>query len=735
MSSAAAMESSGWGQLPESFPTLAAPTRLVTPSGSLPWPGHLLAGFQLLAELGEGAEGRVYLARQTDLADRPVVLKVTSSRGQEHLSLARLQHSHIVPLHAVLHDPNLNLRILVMPYLGGASFADVLETLRSVPMSERTGKHILDALDQADSRSVLPSPAQGPARARLLGASYVEAVCWIGIALADGLDYAHQRGLVHLDVKPSNVLLCNDGMPMLLDFHLARPPLRPGDTIPAGLGGTPAFMPVEQHEAMAAVRERRPVRRVVDGRADLFALAATLYHALGGRVPVLPGDSPSLEAINPSVSRGLSDVLQRCLAYDAQDRYPDAASFAADLRRHLADQPLAGVPNRSWGERWRKWRRRRPAALRLTLMLLAVLGASLAGALTTWGHLSQQHRLAELSLVEGRELLEADRPAQAGQVFRRGLELIDPVPFQGKLRRQLAEEVQHADDAAERLERQQLAGELHTLVERIRFLHGGEARPAQSAEALSQCTALWQRRKQVMETLSGEDVKRDLLDLGILYADLLAGRGDVRRALTVLDEAEVLLGPSHVLHREQQGYAASLGLEGVAVKAARQAERMPVRNVWEHYALGRRLLRSADPVPTFGGVSALGEMLRQGTHELAADVVLERAAVLDPGGMWTNFARGQSAYRIGRYAEAVNAFSVCIGAAPARPECHFNRALARAALAQESAALADFEQACKLEPTLAVRASAVWQNLARAHAERGDTVAAKRCQLRAQVGQ
>src|SRR5262245_42345248 len=87
--------------------------------------GGALGKFRLLTELGSGALGRVILATQTDLADRPVVLKLTPCDGGEHLSLARLQHTHIVPLYGVRDEPTLNLRLLCMPYFGSATLAKI----------------------------------------------------------------------------------------------------------------------------------------------------------------------------------------------------------------------------------------------------------------------------------------------------------------------------------------------------------------------------------------------------------------------------------------------------------------------------------------------------------------------------------------------------------------------------------------------------------------------------------
>src|SRR5262249_29706525 len=111
-----------------------------------------------------------------------------------------------------------------------------------------------------------------PARRTLSESSYVHAVCRIGVCLADALQYAHERGLVHLDLKPSNVLLAADGQPMLLDFHLARGPIHPDERWPQWLGGTPGYASPEQQAALRAVEQGRKVPLPVDGRSDVYSL-------------------------------------------------------------------------------------------------------------------------------------------------------------------------------------------------------------------------------------------------------------------------------------------------------------------------------------------------------------------------------------------------------------------------------------------------------------------------------
>ncbi len=200
--------------------------RLLRPSGmvtSYPEVGEALGPFLLLALLGQGGSGRTFLATDPTLANRPVVVKVVPDDQEEHLALAQLRHTHIVPLFSEHSFPERNLRGLCMPYLGGTTLLQVFEDLASVPCSQRTGKLVVELID----RNTHPAPAlprpDGPFRRSLEEASHVEAVTWIAACLAEALQYAHERGFVHMDLKPSNVLITVDGQPMLLDFHLAPP--------------------------------------------------------------------------------------------------------------------------------------------------------------------------------------------------------------------------------------------------------------------------------------------------------------------------------------------------------------------------------------------------------------------------------------------------------------------------------------------------------------------------------
>jgi tetratricopeptide (TPR) repeat protein len=660
------------GELLERFPHWSAQVEvllrchdLLDPGpSSFPQVGEEIDGFRLLAELGGGARGRAFLAAEQPLGGRLVVLKLSPQGGDEHLSLARLQHTHIVPLYSVHDFLDRDLRGLCMPYFGGATLARLLQYVRDIAPGRRHGRDLAEALRRSSGDLPTGLTPDGPGLELLAATAYDRVICEIGVCLADALQYAHQHGLVHLDVKPSNVLLAADGTPLLLDFHLAQPPLPAGSLMPHGIGGTRLYMPPEQQAALAAAREGRSIPAAIDHRADLFALAVVLSEALGGGL---------------SASPGLKAVLARCLARDPDERYPDAGSLASDLRRHLNDLPLREVPNRSLGERWRKWRRRQPLALAIGGVLVTLA----AGAALLVGQSARQLELAQDALDDGRKQLREHLPGLAVEAFRRGLALAEGVPFSDRLTGELHEQLAVA-------QRVQVAGELHACVEQLRGLDDtdGIARPA-LLTVEEQCRRFWDQRHLIGSLLASDDGTEhawggriDMLDLVVLWIDLrvhLANKDQRsavhREALTVLDEAEKSFGPSCVLHSQRRVHLAPLGMPAPTESG------MPApATAWEHYAVGRALLRADDPV--------------------AALAHLERAVQMQPDALWAHFTHAKCAFQLGRLEEAISSFTACVALAPTCAGCYHNRARVYAALGQIDRAQRDDDRARQLDATL-----------------------------------
>jgi serine/threonine protein kinase/Flp pilus assembly protein TadD len=647
-----------------------------------PEEGEVLAGFRLERELGRGSAGRVFLAVQPSLADRPVVLKVTPRGREEHLSLARLQHTNIVPLYSEHMLQARGLQILCMPYLGGATLARALLLVKAKPETERSGKHLLAAIDRIQDELPGSHQTTGPLRQFIARASYIEAICLIGACLADGLQYAHDRELLHMDVKPSNVLLAGDGQPMLLDFHLARGPIAPGESPPAWAGGTPGYMSPEQWGVITAVREGRPVTAAVDRRTDIYSLGALLYEALGGQLATSPGAVPApLRNFNPRVSPGLADIIQKCLQGDARARYSDASALANDLRRHLNHLPLRGVHNRSLRERWRKWRLRQPVALLRSIVLLFLAGSSLlaAGSLA----IAYRARIREIddALAQGRKFLDRRQFAEASDFLNRGLSLAEPLPGSSRRRTSLAVLLARAARGSKR-------EELHQLAELIRFRYGLALPPREEGLSLMRLgRAVWEGRHRLLEPLAGDDAtgaadrtRTDLLDLVVLWANLrghVAPASDAllakREALALLTNAKALLGNSPSLERDRRALAHALGLQNVAPDAALEAH-----SAWERFDLGKSYLKTGE--------------IERASHEFR--VGLEER----PQDFWLNFYEGLCAYRLERFEEAVGAFRVAIALAPEAAECRYNRALAYQSLDRFDLALADYSRALELNP-------------------------------------
>ncbi len=375
-------------------------------AGRAPRVGDTVLGFRLVGELGRGAFARVFLAHQEALADRPVALKVTLRPTREAERLARLQHTNVVPVHSV-HDA-APMQLICMPYLGRVTLADLIRAYRVDHPSRHDGRKstsaraaratALDSRSKSGSKSATDSTGT-PARVAtwtwaadtpppIVGDP--RAVLEVLAQLAGGLAHAHDRGILHLDIKPANVLLADTGEPMFLDFNLSFDAARPDREL---VGGTMPYMAIEQ---LRDVRTRG--QGALDRRTDLYSLGVLAFELLTGAVPFPASRAqlrdidgqvaarnqgpPALRPLNPDVTPAVEAIVRKLLAPDPADRYQTAEELRTDVTRHLADLPLLYARERSARERFGKWRRRNPGVpLRLAAACVVGLAFGLGGAL------------------------------------------------------------------------------------------------------------------------------------------------------------------------------------------------------------------------------------------------------------------------------------------------------------------------------------------------------------------
>jgi serine/threonine protein kinase len=330
-----------------------------------------VAGFEILGELGAGAFGQVYLARQLSLG-REVALKVArhaadpsaaatgvdpaTGRNEGRL-LAGLEHDNIVKVFSEFRDPDSGARGLCLQYVPGADLGTVLRRLRDGGRVPRSGADVLAALDAVRRGEAAFDPVAARWRDNLAADDFPQAVCRLGGRLAEALAVAHDKGVLHCDVKPGNILLTPYARPMLADFNVAFDRAR---RAAVGVGGTVAYMAPEHRAAATGADDGR-----VDERCDVYSLGVVLHELATGRRPAArAGDGDPLR----EVPRELAAVVRRCLAPDPADRYQTAAGLAAALSGawHLLAARRALPPPSAAG----RWVTARPV---LALALAAAL--------------------------------------------------------------------------------------------------------------------------------------------------------------------------------------------------------------------------------------------------------------------------------------------------------------------------------------------------------------------------
>ena len=411
-----------------------------SPGGSVAWRGsglrlpRMFGSYELLREVARGGMGIVYQARQIPL-NRLVAVKVMVAGPfaapdfverfcTEAEAAARLDHPNIVPIHEIGEcegQPFFSMR-----FVEGGSLAHWMER-------EEAGKGAEGS--RFDFRAIATLLAR----------------------IAHAVHYAHQRGLLHRDIKPGNILLDLHGEPLLTDFGLAKLVEKDSTlTRTAAMLGTPSYMSPEQARGEA---------KQLTTAVDVYGLGAVLYQLLTGQPPfaggttletvrqVLEKEPRRPSTLRPGLDRDLETICLKSLSKEPSSRYGSAEALALDLERWLRCEPILARPV-STLERIGKWMRRRPlpaALIGLTLLATAASIVTLSWANVHIGAArnnevdlreraetkaeESRQRLVRLNVRTGSQLVEEGDPFGALRWFVEALALDQQDPVSADIHR------------------------------------------------------------------------------------------------------------------------------------------------------------------------------------------------------------------------------------------------------------------------------------------------------------
>ena len=334
--------------------TVAAPASGPENADAAPFPERL-GDFRLLKRLGGGGMGVVYLAEQQSLGRR-VALKLVRADFLHHATarerfrrevdaIARLQHPGIVPVHAAGEDGGVPW--LAMELVVGASLDELLRHFAGRDPATLRGDDLRRAVLGLTAPRRTASESSDTGTNNTFAGTWTSTCLRIARAIALALLHAHERGVLHRDVKPSNVMLTPDGRVLLLDFGLATSADGVRMTGTGHALGTPAYMSPEQ---------MRGDPTAIDGRTDVYSLGVTLYELLALHIPyaattahgirelALAGRTTPLHTHHRGINRDVELVCSKAIDPDPSHRYGDVAAFAADLANLIELRPITAAP-------------------------------------------------------------------------------------------------------------------------------------------------------------------------------------------------------------------------------------------------------------------------------------------------------------------------------------------------------------------------------------------------------
>lgn len=520
-------------------------------------PGSLLSGrvqaddvvgdFQLVREIGRGGMGVVYEAEQISLRRRVALKLLPFSAGHDEKQISRfrneaqaaaqVKHPHIVPVYAIGEERGVHY--YAMQLIEGRSLAAAVDGVRTGNASTVGSTAPMRATATRTNRRA-PVAASTSATHSTLGDTqrHVRDIARIGVQAAEALDAAHEYGIVHRDVKPSNLLVDGDGKLWVTDFGLARCRQNDGLTRTGDVLGTMRYMSPEQALGRGTL---------VDHRSDIFSLGVTLYELATHHHPA--GDvtdaqlmldrrrfsSKPLRHWNRHIPIDFQTIVLKSIAEFPSERYGSARELADDLNRFLDGKPIHASPP-SLATLAGKWilRHRRVVYAAAAVMVLALVG-QFANTLL----LASQKRATEQALVRANENLRRAHSV-LDRFGTRYAEQLAAIPGAEGVRAQMLEDSLDFYEQFEQLTAGEptLRGELARAYNQMGTLHEtlGDSRQALARHTAAR--AIWQER--LADEPGNRDMARNLAlcenNLGQLQAEL----GQSSDALVSLRRAQKL---------------------------------------------------------------------------------------------------------------------------------------------------------------------------------------------------
>jgi len=408
--------------------------------------GKRLGEYIILQELGRGGMGVVFLGINPALA-RLTAIKILSPAfiqdkkalknfQEEAKTIAKFNHPNIVPIYSIGNEKGVYF--IAMGYISGQSLKVIIEMLKNKRHGEQLKaiaiKEFLNT-SPVEGQNILQKSISLKRNFNFWNMTYFQFVATIGAEIADALSYAHQNGIVHGDLKPSNVLLTNEAIPMVVDFGLSRDITKFASLKKDGFSGTLVYAAPEQ------IKDN-----IINEKTDIWSIGVTLYELLSFRNPfmdatvkkivyrILNPYPTSLKKFDKNITAELEAIVFKCLERKPEDRYKNIIELSQDLKNYLEGKPVKAKPVGVIGKT-RKWIKRHPV---LSVFIYIFFVSAIIGSFLTYKTYTAS-LLKQGSVISGYGGEENYKKAIL--CYEKALFLSSNLPFMSKIREEAFEKI------------------------------------------------------------------------------------------------------------------------------------------------------------------------------------------------------------------------------------------------------------------------------------------------------